>query len=359
MTPKFHKLTVKDIRRETDDCVSVAFEVPEALHQDYTYIPGQYLTLKTEISGEEVRRSYSICSSPLDNELRVAVKKVDGGLFSTFANEVLEVGTNLDVMTPIGNFHSTLDTANQKHYVAFAAGSGITPIMSIMKTVLNTEPKSQFTLFYGNRATEGIIFREAIEGLKNVFLGRLSLHYVLSREFNSSDLFTGRISREKCETFFAKIIDLEDVDEFFICGPQEMNEDIRDLLLERSIDRKKIHVELFTTGVSRNDSAKKKVQTSDKPGFEAQIRLTLDGNTIEFPLQSSGDSILDAALKQGADLPYACKGGVCCTCRAKLLEGEVEMDLNYALEPDEVEAGYILTCQSHPKTQKVVVDFDS
>ena len=357
MTPKFHTLKVSDIRRETSDCVSIALEVPETLKNDYTYIPGQYLTLKTFLQGEEVRRSYSICASPMDGELRVAVKLVPEGLFSTFANKTLKVGNALDVMTPMGNFHSEIHPAQAKYYVAFAAGSGITPIMSIMKTVLCQEPRSHFTLFYGNRATDSIIFREAIEALKNIYLGRLSVHHVLSQEFNTSDLFTGRISKEKCQTFFEKIVEVEEVDEFFICGPQEMNEDIRDLLLERGMERKKIHVELFTTGIAKKQA--RKAIVTDKSGFEAQVQITLDGNTFEFPLRSTGDSILDAALKAGADLPFACKGGVCCTCRAKLTEGKVEMDVNYALEPEELEAGYILTCQSHPTTARVVVDFDS
>ncbi|MDX1941574.1 MAG: 1,2-phenylacetyl-CoA epoxidase subunit PaaE [Saprospiraceae bacterium] len=357
MTPKFHTLQVSDIRQETSDCVSIALEVPETLKNDYAYIPGQYLTLKTFLQGEEVRRSYSICASPVDGELRVAVKLVPGGLFSTFANTTLKVGDTLGVMTPMGNFHSDIHPTQAKYYVAFAAGSGITPIMSILKTVLCQEPQSHFTLFYGNRATDSIIFREAIEALKNIYLGRLSVHHVLSQEFNTSDLFTGRISKEKCQTFFEKIVDVEEVDEFFICGPQEMNEDIRDLLLERGMERKKIHVELFTTGIAKKQTQKAII--TDKPGFEAQVQITLDGNTFEFPLRTTGDSILDAALKAGADLPFACKGGVCCTCRAKLTAGEVEMDVNYALEPEELEAGYILTCQSHPTTARVVVDFDS
>ncbi len=357
MTPKFHTLTVKDIRRETADCVSVAFAVPPTLQSEYEYLPGQYLTLRAWLDGEEVRRSYSICSSPVDQELRVAIKQVEGGRFSTYANHQLRVGDTLDVMTPIGNFHSPLHPDHAKHYVAFAAGSGITPIMSILKTVLAVEPKSQFTLFYGNRTADSIIFREAIEGLKNKHLVRLSVHHVLSREHTGSDLFTGRISREKCATFFEKIVDIHEADEFFICGPQEMNEDIRDLLLSASIDRKKVHVELFTTGVAKKVQVRSKMRPQN--GFEAQIQITLDGNTFEFPLFSTGDSILDAALRQGADLPYACKGGVCCTCRARLLSGEVEMELNYALEPDELAAGYILTCQSHPKTERVVVDFDA
>lgn len=357
MTPKFHHLTIKDIRRETTDCVSLGFEIPEELKFQYEYIAGQYLTLKIQAAGEEIRRSYSICSSPIDKELRVAIKKVEGGRFSTLANEQLQVGDVLEVMTPMGNFHTTSNPQNTNYYVAFAAGSGITPIMSILKTILKTEASSHFTLFYGNRATDSIIFRETIEGLKNEHLGQLSVHYILSQEFNNSELFTGRISADKCRTFFNKLIEVRDVDEFFICGPQAMNEEIRDLLLEYGIDRKQIHVELFTTGVPKTPIIKKLKNVGI--GFEAQVQITLDGNTFEFPLLSSGDSILDGALKVGADLPFACKGGVCCTCRAKLIEGKVEMDVNYALEADEVEAGYILTCQSHPVTQKVVVDFDS
>ncbi len=355
--PKFHTLQVKAIHRETPDCVSVAFDVPEALQSDYQYLAGQYLTLRVTLDGEEVRRSYSICSSPTEGELRIAVKKVPNGRFSSFANEVLRSGDTLDVMTPIGNFCVAPDAANALHYVGFAAGSGITPIISILKTVLAAEPNSRFTLFYGNKATDSIIFREAVEALKNVYLQRLSIHYVLSQEFHHNELFTGRISREKCEVFFDKMLDLNEVDAFFVCGPQAMNEDIRDLLLARGVPRQRIHVELFTTGIAKTERPKA-VQDA-KTGIEAQIRVTLDGSSFEFPLYSNGDSILDAALRRGADLPFACKGGVCCTCRARLLEGEVEMDLNYALEPDELEAGYILTCQAHPVSQRVVVDFDA
>ncbi len=356
MAPKFHSLRIKDIRQETSDCVSLSFELPDALQEAYTFIPGQYLTLKTVLDGEEVRRSYSICSSPADRELRVAIKKVEGGRFSTFANEQLKVGDILDVMTPMGHFHADdLGAGDGRHYVAFAAGSGITPILSILKTVLEKEPHSYFTLFYGNRTVESIIFRETIEGLKNLHLGRLSVHHVLSGAFNGSDLFTGRITGEKCRVFFDKLIDITFVDAFFVCGPQEMNEAIRMLLLERGIERKKIHVELFTMGLSVPQQPRQK----QEEGFVAQIKIILDTNTFEFPLLSSGDSLLEAALKAGAELPFSCKGGVCCTCRAKLVAGEVEMDVNYALEPDEIAAGFILTCQSHPKTKQVIVDFDA
>ncbi|MCO6492257.1 MAG: phenylacetate-CoA oxygenase/reductase subunit PaaK [Phaeodactylibacter sp.] len=354
--PKFHHLKIKEVRRETDECVSVAFEVPEALQPEYQFTQGQHLTLKTELDGEEVRRSYSICASPYDGVLRVAIKKLEGGRFSTFANEKLKAGDALDVMTPMGRFFTELDPANEKSYVAFAAGSGITPVLSIMKAVLQREPKSEFTLFYGNRRADTIIFHEEIEGLKNEYMGRLSVHHVLSRELQGSDLFSGRIDGKKLGAFCDRLIDPEEVDEYFLCGPEAMIHDIRDTLAGMGVDKKKIHFELFVAGLNGKTQKKKKAEAQS---VAATIRITLDGNSFEFPLTSAEDTILEAAQKVGANLPFACKGGVCCTCRAKLLEGDVEMEANYALEPDELEAGYILTCQSHPKTGRVVVDFDS
>ena len=354
--PKFHSLKINEVRRETSDCVSVVFTVPDELRAEYLFAPGQYLTLKTNIGQEEVRRTYSICAGPADGELRVAIKQVEGGRFSTFANEQLQPGDELDVMTPLGKFTVSLDPAHRKHYVAFAAGSGITPILSILKAVLAVEPQSEFTLFYGNRRSDSIIFHEAIEGLKNEYMGRLSVHHILSREHTGSDLFSGRITVEKCETFFDKLLDLETIDEFFLCGPYDMTLSIRQWLEEQGVSRKHIHVELFTTSFGPATAPQKK---KEHTSVEGEVYITLDGTSFTVPVTSSADTILDAALKGGADLPFACKGGVCATCRARLTEGEVEMDVNYALEPDEVAAGYILTCQSHPKTKKVVVDFDS
>ncbi len=352
--PRFYSLRVNDIQRETADCVSVAFQIPEQNHDDFHFIQGQYLTIKAVIEGEEIRRSYSICSSPTDKELRVAVKKVPKGRFSTYANENLKVGDILEVMPPMGNFYTQLDPKNKRHYVAFAAGSGITPIMSILKTVLKTEPQSAFTLFYGNRATDSIIFLEQLEALKNVYLGRLSVHHILSREHPGSDLFYGRIDQDKCRSYFQHLIDIKDIDEFFLCGPAPMIEGVSDTLQELGADKKKIHFELFSSAgssVARRD-------ISNVPKIESSISIKLDGITHHFPLSSDGDTILDAALKGGLDLPFACKGGVCCTCRAKLIEGTAEMEVNYALEAEEVAAGYILTCQSHPTSSKLVVDFD-
>lgn len=358
--PKFHPLQVKDIRRETEDAVSVAFEIPETLQAEYQFIQGQYLTLKTAINGEEVRRNYSVCVSPLDRELRVAIKQVPFGKFSTFANQTLKVGDTLDVMTPMGKFYSEVKPENEKQYVAFAGGSGITPVISILKTVLQTEPNSTFTLFYGNRGFDAIIFREEIESLKNEFMDRLTVHHVFSEERLESPLFNGFISSEKTLQFARLLFDPKAIDEYFICGPEPMMLAIQDALETLDIEKSKIHIELFTSPDKK--PAANKITSIEKPAFDpakaSKVKIRLDGDVIEFPLEYGGMSVLDAALKQGADLPYACKGGVCCTCRAKLVEGEVDMDVNYALEPEEVEAGFILTCQSHPRTEKIVVDFD-
>lgn len=352
----FHALTVTDIRQETPDCVSIAFGVPADLQSTFQFTQGQYLTLRTHLNGEEVRRSYSLCVSPLDGEWRVAVKKVPGGRFSTYANDVLSVGDQLEVMPPDGRFFTQLDPAQARSYVAFAAGSGITPIMSIMKTILETEPQSQFTLFYGNQRVESIIFREQIEALKNMHLGRLSVHYLLSREHPGSELFSGRIDQDKCRVFCEKLIDPQDVDDFFLCGPEEMILAVREELMAQGVERSRIHLELF--GTTKGKKPSRQID-ADADTTLATIELIQDGQTITFPMLASDDSILDAALRQGADLPFACKGGVCCTCRAKIEEGAVDMDVNYALEPDEVEAGFVLTCQSQPKTERVVVSFDA
>ncbi len=356
--PKFHTLKIKDIHRETDECVSITFQVPEELKEEFEFIQGQYLTLRREMEGEEVRRSYSICSGP-DEDLRVAIKRVEGGRFSTFANEQLEEGEVMEVMTPMGRFHTELDPANENHYVAFAAGSGITPVLSILKTVLEKEPRSRFTLFYGNRGLGSIIFREELEGLKNRYMDRLRIHHVLSGESLDSDLFSGRITSEKVRAYAKALIDLEEVDEFFICGPYPMTQAVRETLQELGVDKKHIHFELFTPAGGWNGRSDKKVQEQQRTDVEAVITITLDGTTFTFPMSSDDPSILEAAQRRSsADLPYACKGGVCSTCRARLESGEVEMAVNYALEEDEVEAGYILTCQAIPKTEEVSINFD-
>jgi len=354
MAATFHKLTIKDIRKETHDTVSIAFDIPETLAENFNFIPGQYLTFKKDINGEELRRSYSICSGLNDNELRVAVKKVEQGKFSTFANEQLKSGDSLDIMEPMGKFHTSIDSKNKKNYAAFAAGSGITPIMSIMKSVLEVEPESTFTLFYGNRSIDSIIFHENIEALKNKYLGRLIVHHVLSRERLESDLFYGRIDKDKAEKITKSLIDPNKINEYFLCGPYEMIMDVKEVLESAGIEKSNIHFELFTTPGEK--VVRKK--TVKQESFIAQLTVKSDGNTFDIKLKNDEDSILDSALKTGADLPFACKGGVCATCKAMLEEGKVEMDVNYGLEEDEIEAGYILTCQAHPTTPKVVVNFD-
>lgn len=357
MSAHFHQLTVKDIRRETPNCVSIAFNIPNELKGTFRFTQGQNLTLRAFINGEEVRRSYSICSGPLDNELRIAVKKVEGGLFSGLATTQLKPGDVIDVMPPMGKFFTKLDPANKKSYVAFAAGSGITPIISIIKTTLYSEPESSFTLIYGNRNRHSIIFKEELEALKNRFMNRFRIIHILSREQMDTPLNSGRIDAEKCETLFKHVIDAKLVDEFFLCGPEQMIFTVKDQLQKIGINEKKIHFELFTTtNIINHIDVHQKVDK--KAEVKSKVTIKVDGATFHLDLGFNGDSILNAALKQGADLPYACKGGVCCTCRAKLLEGQVEMDVNYGLEPDEIEQGFILTCQSHPTTEKVVVDFD-
>jgi len=357
MSIHFHPLKVKEVKKETADCVSVAFEIPDHLKNNFAFKQGQSLTMRTHINGEEVRRTYSLCSSPLDNVWKVAIKKVDGGVFSGFANSGLKKGDMLDVMEPVGKFYTELNPAHKKNYLAVAAGSGITPVISIIKTTLRTEPESNFTLLYANRNRPSIIFFEELEGLKNKFIDRFNLIHILSRERMDTPLNFGRIGNEKLEEL-KKIIDYSVIDETFICGPEEMIFSVRDYLLQKGLDEKKIHFELFTSTALKPKNTAPKTETNEA-GPQSSITVKVDGRSFDFKLSLSSDlSILDAALKQSADLPFACKGGMCCTCKAKLLEGYVSMDVHWGLEEEEVEKGYILTCQSHPKTERVVVDFD-
>ncbi len=357
MSLHFHRLTIKEVKRETADCVSLLFEIPETLQGSFQFTQGQNLVLKAPINGQEVRRNYSICSSPLDHELRVAIKKIKGGIFSTYANEHLYAGDSLEVMPPTGKFYTPLDPAQQKNYLALAAGSGITPLLSIIKTTLATEINSSFTLVYGNRTRHSIIFFEQLEALKNQYMNRFQLIHVLSREKTDSTLNFGRIDQEKLEEL-SKLIPYQALDDVFLCGPREMIDTAMDFLQAKGLDKKKLHAELFNAGVSSTNAGAK--ISTEKSTVKSKISILLDGRQleIEIPLNSSA-TILDAALEQGADLPFACKGGMCCTCKAKLLEGEVSMDIHWGLEEEEIEQGFILTCQSHPKTEKIVVDFDS
>ena len=357
MSVHFHPLKIREIKKETPDCVSVSFDVPDDLRQGFTYTQGQSLTMRTRINDQEVRRTYSICSSPLENEWKIAIKKVDGGLFSIFANEQLKAGDIIEVMQPVGKFYTNLDPAQKKNYLAFAAGSGITPVLSLIKTTLATEPLSSFTLVYGNRSRGSIIFFEELEGLKNRYMQRFSLIHILSRERTDTTLNFGRIEPVKLKELDG-LLDYKRFDDFFICGPEEMIFSTRDFLSGAGVDQRKIHFELFTSPGQSRAKATNQESPADTTA-KSQITVKIDGRSFEFALPLDSDtSVLEAALQQGADLPYACKGGVCCTCKARLLEGSVSMDVHWGLEEEEIEQGYILTCQSHPKTEKLVVDFD-
>jgi len=357
MSLHFHPLTVKEIKKETAECVSVEFEVPETLQPDFQFSQGQSLTLRTSINGEDIRRNYSICSSPLEKKLKVAIKKVEGGLFSSFANEQLKKGDVLEVMPPVGKFNTPLHPDHKKNYFAFAAGSGITPVISLIKTTLATEPKSRFTLVFGNRNRHSIIFFEELEALKNQYMERFSLVHILSRERTETELNFGRISLDKLQEL-DRLEDFAAADEFFICGPTEMIFTVKDFLAKKGIAGSKVHLELFNSTKSPKSTVDSTLTSNT--GAMSKVSVKVDGRSFEVTIPlNNNQTILDAALQQGADLPYACKGGMCCTCKAKLLEGEVSMDVHWGLEEEEVAKGYILTCQSHPKTEKVVVDFDA
>jgi ring-1,2-phenylacetyl-CoA epoxidase subunit PaaE len=361
MATHFRTLTIQDVRQETADCVSVAFSLPPNLSEEFRFYQGQNITLRLMLEGAEIRRSYSICSSPLDRELRIAIKKVEGGLFSTYANRQLQKGHTLEVLPPSGKFYTELKADNRKHYLAFAAGSGITPVISLIKTTLATEACSCFTLVYGNRNRLSIIFREELEALKNRYMDRLALHHILSREQLDVPVYQGRIDVQKCQELTEKLIDLRTVDEVFLCGPEQMTFSLKDWLETRGLDRKKLHFELFHTleaTPSGPRAAQREAGTTREAGV-SRVTVKLDGISHTFDLPYDGASVLEAALMEGVDLPFACKGGVCCTCRAKLVEGKVEMDHNYALEADELASGYVLTCQSHPRSPQLLIDFDT
>ncbi len=352
----FYPLVVEEVRQETDDCVSVSFRLPAELREVFRFQPGQHLGIRKTIGGEELRRTYSLCTDPVSGVLRVAIKKVPGGRFSTFANEDLQAGDTLEVMAPAGRFGINIDPGRRRHLVAFAAGSGITPIMSIMRSVLAHEPGSHFTLFYGNSRLDSIIFREALESLKNQYLDRLSIYHLLSRQEQDIPLFNGRINKEKADRLIDGLLDLEAVDEVFLCGPFGMVEAVRDSLLERGMPEARIHLELFAPAGEQAARPRARPAQSFEGGT---IRIILDGQQFSVPITDRDATILDLAHRAGIDLPYACKGGVCSTCRAHLEKGAVDMPVNYALENDELAADYILTCQSYPLTENLRVNFDA
>jgi ring-1,2-phenylacetyl-CoA epoxidase subunit PaaE len=351
---KFHPLTIAHVARETRDAVAITFDVPSSLKEAFRFVQGQHLTLRAEVDGEDLRRSYSICSAVQDDCLRIAVKKAAGGAFSTWVNEQVKAGQTIEVMPPMGHFNIPLHANNRKHYLGFAAGSGITPLLSIIKTTLLAEPQSRFTLFYGNRSSATVIFKEELSDLKDLFLSRLNLVYVMSREPQDIALLNGRIDRQKTDALLSHWVDLEDVDAAFICGPDGMMHAVSTALQEHGFPKSKIKIELFAASIPKHEH---KAPVTPAAG-ECTVTAIIDGAARQFTLEKTKENVIDAALRQGVELPYSCKGGVCSTCRAKLVEGEVDMDVNFALEDYELARGFILCCQSYPVTDKVVVDFD-
>ncbi len=354
---RFHPLQVTDIRRDTRDSVVVTLQPADGAQDAFAFTQGQYLTFRREFDGEELRRSYSICSGLDDGHLRVGIRQVDGGAFSTWANEQLTPGAVLEAMPPMGSFHTPLDPAADRHYMGFAGGSGITPIMSIIRTVMAREPKARFTLVYANRQISTIMFREELEDLKNLHLGRLSVIHVLEQEAQEIDLFTGRIDADKMKGLFTHWVDPVSVDQAFICGPEPMMLTIAQGLRDHGLTDDRIRFELFASGQPGRAKRPAPVQVAD--GAEAcEATVILDGASRSFRMPKRGVTLLEAALAQDIDVPFACKAGVCSTCRAKVVEGEVEMAVNHALEDYEVRLGYVLTCQCTPLSDRVSVSYD-
>ncbi|MEP6658053.1 MAG: 1,2-phenylacetyl-CoA epoxidase subunit PaaE [Betaproteobacteria bacterium] len=352
----FRPLTVARVDRETRDAVAITFAVPPELAEAYRFAPGQHLTVRTAIGGHEVRRSYSICAGTHEGRLRIAVKRNPGGVFSTWANEELRPGRTLEVLPPLGHFHVPLDAAHRKHYLAFAAGSGITPVLSIIATTLASEPHSRFTLIYGNRASATVMFREELAALKDIHLGRFNLVHVLSREAQDIELFHGRIDRAKVRALLQHWVPVEDIDIVFVCGPDGMMQAVAKALTAAGFPAARIRIERFATSVPRHEH---QVPVALVQGHAAcEVTVVLDGATRTYVLEKARESILEAGLKAGIELPYSCKSGVCSTCRAKIVSGEVDMDVNFALEDYEVARGFVLTCQSYAVTDQVTVDYD-
>lgn len=352
---RFHPLSVTDVTKTIRDAVVVTLKPLNG--GDFDFIQGQYLTFRQDFEGTEVRRSYSICAGKDDGVLQVGIKKVDGGAFSTWANETLAQGMTIEAMEPMGSFHTPLDPQQSKNYLGFAGGSGITPVLSIVKTVLAREPLSTFTLVYANRGVNTIMFREELEDLKNLHMGRLTVIHVLESDAQDIDLFTGRVDAEKCKALFEHWIDIDSVDVSFICGPEPMMLGIAATLRDHGLKDEQIKFELFASAQPGRIARKATSATNGAAGKSTETTITLDGAARSLNMDKD-QSILDAALENALDAPYACKAGVCSTCKCKVLEGEVEMLANHALEDYEVERGYVLSCQSYPLTDRVVVDYD-
>lgn len=352
----FHKVNIADVYKETKDTVVVEFEIPKQLQENFSFKQGQHLTLRKVINDEDIRRSYSLCTSPLDKKWKVAIKQIPGGVFSTYANNELKSGDTLELMEPSGHFYVDVQPTVSKNHIAFAAGSGITPMLSIIKTHLLSEPNSTFKLFYLNRTVKSIIFKEEIEQLKNQFFERFQVFYFLTKEQRDIPFLNGRFDAEKLNVLTKTFIDIEDTNHAFICGPQDMIFLIRDHLENAGLNKDKIHYELFFSG--NPDDNKHIAEVLEHKVEGTDVTIVDGGKEFHFIMEDEYDNILDGALAAGADLPFACKGGVCSTCKCRVIEGSVEMKINYALDEKEVSQNLVLSCQAVPTTEKVVVDFD-
>ena len=353
---KFHSLKVARVERDTRDAVVVTFDVPQSLRDQFRYLHGQHLTVRRVAGGEDLRRSYSICAAAHEETLRIAVKKAPGGVFSCWINDELQPGATLEVMPPMGHFQLPIEASAAHRYVAFAAGSGITPLLSIVKSTLVGEPGSEFTLFYGNRASGSVMFREELAALKDLFMTRFNLVHVLSREPQDIELLHGRIDAAKAGALLDRWVDLGSVDAVFVCGPEGMMDAVQEALRAREYPQERIHVERFAASIPKHVHVARPLPEAAQG--ECEVTVTIDGAQRTFNVEKGKENLIDAGLRNGIELPYSCKGGVCSTCRCRLTAGEVDMDVNFALEDYEVARGFILACQSYPVTDRIAVDFD-
>lgn len=355
---RFHALTVTGVAPDTRESVIVTLKPGPGEEDLFRFTQGQYLTFRRDFDGHEVRRCYSICSGTQEGALKVGIKRVDGGAFSCWANEELTVGQTVEAMPPLGSFNAPIEPGQDRFYVGFAGGSGITPILSIVKTVLALEPGSQFTLVYANRQVSSIMFREDIEDLKNRYLGRFQVIHILKSDAQDTELFSGRVDEEKLGDLFETLIDPRDIDLAFLCGPHGMMDIVRKSLVDRGVGADRIRQELFKSDQPGRLPASQRPEVKDGRAKDADLKLTIDGTTREIHMEP-GETILEAAHRHDIDAPYSCCAGVCSTCRGRVLEGQVEMAANHALEDDEIRDGYVLTCQSRPLTKRLVVSYDA
>ncbi|HEX6795354.1 MAG TPA: 1,2-phenylacetyl-CoA epoxidase subunit PaaE [Casimicrobiaceae bacterium] len=352
---RFHRLPIARVDRETRDAIAVTFDVPEVLREQFRFAAGQHVTIRAEIDGEHVRRSYSICSAE-GEPLRIAVKRAPGGRFSGWANDALRAGAAIDATPPMGHFNVPRDADGARHYLAVAAGSGITPLLSIIATSLRTEPRARFTLIYGNRSSASVMFRDELAELKDRYLARFNLVHVLSREAQDIELLHGRIDRAKADALFERWVPVDDVDYAFICGPEGMMDAVRASLAVHGVPQDRIRIERFAASIPKHTHVPRPLPTAAQT--QCEVTAVIDGAQRTFLLEKGRENIIDAGLRNGIELPFSCKGGVCSTCRCRLTDGEVDMDVNFALEDYEVARGFVLACQSYPVTDRVTVDFD-